>query len=92
MSERSDISLIRCPGIRGTLGAGVGEVEDTAMMGGGVIGLAEGVAGLLRGLLEDARDERGEEDGRMGAFLAREAFREEALVLRGMVGTRDMFR
>lgn len=38
MSERSDISLIEYPGIVGTSGSGVGEVEDTFMMGGVVDG------------------------------------------------------
>lgn len=51
---------MKFPGIRGTLGDGVGEVEDTVMMGGGVTGLVEGVGGLLGGLLEDAREESGE--------------------------------
>lgn len=72
---------MKCPGIRGTLGDGVGEVEDMVMMGGGVTGLVEGVGGLLGGLLEDAREESGEEDGRMGAFIAPETVGEEGLVV-----------
>lgn len=71
---------MKCPGIRGTLGGGVGEVEDTVMMGGAVTGLVEGVGGLLRELLVDAREESGEEDGRMGAFVAPETFGEVLVV------------
>lgn len=94
--ERSDISLIKCPGILWTPGNGVGEVEDRFMMGGGVDGFMGGEEGLLRGLLMDAGEETGEEsgeeDGGTGAFVAEETVSEEALFVRGMLGTRDLFR
>lgn len=72
---------MKCPGIGGTLVCGVGEVEDMVMIGGVVTGLIEGVGGLLRELLVGAREESGEEDGRMGAFVAPETFGEEVLVV-----------
>lgn len=78
--ERSDISLIRCPGTRGPSGGGVGEVEDRVMMGGGVDGFMGGEEGLLRGLLVDAREESGEDES-MGAFVTAETVGEEVLVL-----------
>lgn len=76
--ERSDISLIRCPGIRGTSGGGVGEVEDRVIMGGGVDSF---MGGLLRGLLVDAGEESGKEDESMCAFVAAETVGVEVLVL-----------
>lgn len=47
VSERSDISLIEYPGIVGTSGSGVGDVEDTFMMGGVVDGFMGGEESLL---------------------------------------------
>lgn len=83
VSERSDISLIKCPGIVGTSGNGVGEVEDTFMMGGGVDGFMGGEESLLRGLLVDAGEESGEESGEedesMGTFVTAETVGEEVL-------------
>lgn len=82
--ERSDISLIECAGIVGTSGSGVGEVEDTFMMGSGVDGFMGGGESLLRGLLVDAGEESGEESGEdesMGTFVTAETIGEEVLVV-----------
>lgn len=83
--ERSDISLIECAGIVGTSGSGVGEVEDTFMMGSGVDGFMGGGERLLRGLLVDAGEESGEESGEedesMGTFVTAETIGEEVLVV-----------
>lgn len=81
VSERSEISLIICPGIRSTSGGGVGEVEERVMIGGGVAGFMGGVGGLLRGLLVDPSEESGEEDGKIGAFVALVTVGEEVLVV-----------
>lgn len=92
MSERSDISLMKCPGMGETSGCGVGEVEERVMMGG-VAGFVGGVGGLLRNLLVDPGEESGEEVGKMGGFVAPEtADGEEVRVLRGMLGTSNMFQ
>lgn len=82
---------MRYPGIMGSSGAGVGEVEDRFMIDGGGVGFVGGVEGLVRGLLMDAGEESGEEDGRMGSFVATETVGEEAVILGGMLGTRNMF-
>lgn len=83
--ERSDISLIKCPGVVGTSGGGVGEVEDTFMMGGWVDGFMGGGERLLGGLLMDAGEESGEESGEedesMGTFVTAETVGEEVLVV-----------
>lgn len=82
--ERSDISLIECAGIVGTSGSGVGEVEDTFMMGSGVDAFMGRGERLLRGLLVDAGEESGEESGEdesMGTFVTAETIGEEVLVV-----------
>lgn len=81
VSERSDISLINCPGNLGTSGNGVGEVEDTFMMGGGMDGFIGGEEILLRGLIvdvgEESGEESGEEDESMSSFVTAETMGEE---------------
>lgn len=66
----------------------MGEEEERVVMGGGGGGPMVGVGELLRELLLDAREDNGEEDGKIGSLMGPDTVGEEVLGWRGMLGER----